>query len=549
VIRTIFNLFLGFVFILFVSCSDSKQLQEAEILLEINPSAADSILTSMPTPTSGRKRALYAILKTQADYKRRLTIASDSLITIATDYYGSSIRGSKNRKYHSALAWYSLGCVYSELNDNLAAIEAFLKAKDLFPDTLVRYYALTEQNLGNHYLNRMMLEPAKQQLESCKINAERLQDTIMHNYVFLRIGLSALYSSDFVYADSIFSEIVNNPSFSYAHKTAAMLQMAKIYLFFKKDFQKALEYVNCYIDMQNNKNKSGAGYNIKAEIFYEMQKYDSAFYYYTESMEHSTELYTRCSTADRLTELSLLFDSNTKSIYWHKLYGELRDSINTVERAKEIEELQHYHREAMTQEHFAHKQRLMIVLTLFSIFVISLILFLIYSFYKNREKKRIMEKQQELINIEEEIRKSSIKVLESKISKLSVNDPNARKTLLNLYASRLTMCNNIFNRSDEFRLLSSVKFNLKELNKDEKKVLFERLKNSYLESISDFLKEVPDVKENEILTILLKYQDLSIEQISELFSITTDVVKKRLSRLSQRTPADFLNIYTTRLSD
>jgi DNA-directed RNA polymerase specialized sigma24 family protein len=111
------------------------------------------------------------------------------------------------------------------------------------------------------------------------------------------------------------------------------------------------------------------------------------------------------------------------------------------------------------------------------------------------------------------------------------------------------MCNNIFNRSDEFRLLSSVKFNLKELNKDEKKVLFERLKNSYLESISDFLKEVPDVKENEILTILLKYQDLSIEQISELFSITTDAVKKRLSRLSQRTPADFLNIYTTRLSD
>ncbi|MBO7110694.1 MAG: hypothetical protein J6W18_01960, partial [Bacteroidaceae bacterium] len=109
------------------SCEHTT-LNQAERLLETDVKAADSILSSMPMPTSRRDRAWYAVLKTQADYKQYKTITSDSLILTATSYYGTH-----HKNYRSAMAWYSQGCVYYEINNDFAAVDAYLKAIDLFP--------------------------------------------------------------------------------------------------------------------------------------------------------------------------------------------------------------------------------------------------------------------------------------------------------------------------------------------------------------------------------------------------------------------------------
>lgn len=147
------------------SCSsDNRSLLEVEILLESNAEKADSILQFMNSPLSNRERAWYAVLKTQTDYQLNKPIKNDSLILTATNYYGSH-----RKSYRSAMAWYSQGCVYSKMRNDMAAIYAYLKAKDLFPDTLVRYYALTEKNLGNHYLNKKMYEQAIFEFNNCKI--------------------------------------------------------------------------------------------------------------------------------------------------------------------------------------------------------------------------------------------------------------------------------------------------------------------------------------------------------------------------------------------
>ena len=170
-----------------------SSLREAEAFLETDLKAADSILCGIP------------------QYKPLIT---DSLILTATRYYGTTIRGSRNRRYHSALAWYSQGCVYSELNNDLAAIDAYLKAQDLFPDTLVRYYALTEKSVGVLLLNRMMLDEARHQFKCCQINAQRLKDNKMQNHAIFHTGLCALYSKDFKVADSIFRVILDNSAYS-----------------------------------------------------------------------------------------------------------------------------------------------------------------------------------------------------------------------------------------------------------------------------------------------------------------------------------------------
>lgn len=519
-------------------------LRQAESLLETNPAAADSILASMPEPASNRDRAWYAVLKTQADYKQRLTITDDSLIITATDYYGTSIRGSERRRYMSAMAWYSQGCTYSELGNDYAAIDAFLKAKDLFPDTLIRYYALAEQKLGTHYLNRMMLESARQQFESCKTNAERLNDTKMANYAFFYIGLCALYNRDFATADSVFGIIQNNNDYSFSQRSVAIMELAKINLYYYDDSNEALRLINLFLvnrkDLDN-----GAGLGVKADIFYEINEFDSAFHYYNESMKYNEDLYSRCMNADKLSELSYLIGNSDESIYWHKLYGELRDSINEIEKTREIEELKYKHNEAFIQEKLVYQHRRFIIIGVFVLLIIAELFFLIFSIFKNREKKKIVEKQQYLLQLEEKIRKSSIQVLHTRVGELSTSDKEVRTSLLELYHNRLNNCRNRFSKTDAYQKIVLFKLNAAsvKMSKIDKEYLFDQLQLSYVESITDIVYEIPDIKEKEILTIILRHLDLSINQISDLFSITPIAVKQRISRLSKRAPSDFLSLF------
>ena len=159
--------------VFFTSCRDAtyRELARIEQIMETDPAKADSLLSVIPEPAKARQRALYAILKTQLDYKNYRPVSDLDLIIDATDYYGI-----RKKDYHAAMAWYSLGCAYSDSNNDMAAIDAYLKAKDLFPDTLIRYYALTEQNLGKHYLNRLMLPEATEQYRLCLANATSHSD-------------------------------------------------------------------------------------------------------------------------------------------------------------------------------------------------------------------------------------------------------------------------------------------------------------------------------------------------------------------------------------
>jgi tetratricopeptide (TPR) repeat protein len=519
-----------------------SSLREAEAFLETDLKAADSILCGIPDLRSRRDRALYAVLKTQADYKQYKPLITDSLILTATRYYGTTIRGSRNRRYHSALAWYSQGCVYSELNNDLAAIDAYLKAQDLFPDTLVRYYALTEKSVGVLLLNRMMLDEARHQFKCCQINAQRLKDNKMQNHAIFHTGLCALYSKDFKVADSIFRVILDNSAYSRNQRSISAMQLAKINLYYHNNNIEALRLINRYLEMTKERDY-GPGLSVKADVFYKINQFDSALYYYSESLTNCDDIYSKCSDADHLSELSAIKGNTDNAIHYHKLYAELRDSINQIERAREIEELKFRHNEELTQETIAHKHRRFTIISISALLSLALLLFLAYTLYKSREKKRIMERQLELQQEGEAIRKSTIELLESKIKDYSTQDPEARAVLLKSYSNRLQMCTNAFRSTPEYKMLSSYRLSVKELNRNDRDELFNQIKRSYLESITDIRIEIPDIGEKDILTVILRNQGLSIEQISALFSITTDSVKKRLYRLSQRASSDFLNIY------
>ena len=185
------------------SCGGRGSLRHVESLVETDPKAADSILASMSEPISRSERAWYAVLKSLVDYRNEKTFKSDSLIRTATEYYGSQRKG-----YRAAVAWYSQGCVYIRLKKDLGAIHAFLKAKDLFPDTLVQYYALTEYELGNRYANMKMYSLAMEPLMCSRINADRLQDTATSYWANVNLFTCAFMLGQKHLSDSIFNTIM-----------------------------------------------------------------------------------------------------------------------------------------------------------------------------------------------------------------------------------------------------------------------------------------------------------------------------------------------------
>ena len=98
---------LTILFLVLASCRDAtyRELTRIEQLMETSPAQADTLLCSIPEPQSPSRKAWYAVLKTQTDYKLYQPITSDSLILTATDYFGTPYRSvSRLRRYRAAMA-------------------------------------------------------------------------------------------------------------------------------------------------------------------------------------------------------------------------------------------------------------------------------------------------------------------------------------------------------------------------------------------------------------------------------------------------------------
>lgn len=311
------------------SCSGHRaSLREAEALLETNPKAADSILASIPAPHSRQDRAWYTVLKTQADYKQYKALTTDSLILSATNFYGTH-----RKNYRAAMAWYSQGCVYNELHDDASAIESFLKAQDLFPDTLIRYYALTQQKIGDILLKRDMLKKASDMFKRSKAISELLNDSILIIYSDFKQSLFYLYDSDYEAASVLFQELIESPYLSSYNRLKMYHGMSQIATFYEKDYNKSNLWTDYCI---SSKSHHSIGYNQRGINYMYLNKTDSAIICFKESMSSQRDIYTDYSNYSSLAECYLRLNEPDSALHYFSLCDMAVDSIATLLNHEEI---------------------------------------------------------------------------------------------------------------------------------------------------------------------------------------------------------------------
>ena len=399
--------------------SDEKAVRaalvRAEALMESDPHAARALLDSIAYPhplpkgkaypqplpkgngvASGGNQspllkegtgeaAYYAWLRTQIDYKCDVPLTSDSLARIATDYYGTPRRPD----YHAAMAWYTLGCVYKEIDDDINGTDAFLKAKSLFPDTLIRYYALAEQNLGIHYLNRHMTREAAHEFQSSKQNLIRLGDSTTVAFLDLSLARCCLYREDYASAKEWLERVLRNPHASQYVFTVAHFEMAKVETYFTHDYAKALGYIDYDIRHTTNKKELAGTYSLKATTLQKQGSLDSAWHYYHRSLECQSRITTFAYVYRQMAILAPQLGKADSIAYYVRGYHTYIDSLYIISNQQAIRQVMNDHRVEMEQQRLEENHRRILYIVV--VFVLVTLLFLLFT--ENRHKKRLFALQ------------------------------------------------------------------------------------------------------------------------------------------------------------
>lgn len=498
--------------LLFTSCTGSgADLSHAETLLETNPAAADSILTNMPMPTRHRDRAWYAVLKTQADYKQYKPITSDSLILTATSYYGTH-----RKNYRSAMAWYSQGCVYLEMNNSVAATESYLKAIDLFPDTLIRYYLLTEKCLAKCYLDKYMYDESLSLYYCCRNNAIRNSDSTLLSYVDYQIALIKMFKQQFQGLDTAFFRLYHDKNLSDFYRGDCLLELAKFHIWHTCQFDSALFYLDKYRDYVK-KPLQGIYYNLAGNVYSRMDNIEEAYSCYLSSTEKISDIYTLTDSYKNLSLICLTYGNSKEAFEYGKLYAQGLDSIRILNNANDVAIIRiayNADKELLKRKEYRKRAAIMCIA------VLLIILLLLYGLYFNHLNS---------------IKRRYIRFCDNVWT--TINTPikeNSSESDLLFYGKTKYL------NSPSHHILFDNKRDSLILNKDAKAAILHDLNIAFSDLIVRIINRDSSINNRDIQVCLLCYLGVDNRSICDIMNITGDNYRKIKSRMKDKLADSYL---------
>jgi len=513
-----------------------RQLESLEAQLDTAPDVVRLALDSIPFASLGDEaRALYAILRTQADYKCYVPLTTDTLIRYATDYY------KRNRKsYRAAMAWYSLGCVYTELKHDAAAVDAYLQAQSLFPDTTVRYHRLCYQNLGRHYLKKKMTDDALVAFQAY----HNVTEGSAHLYADIGLAQTYIHKKQPEQAREILEELLQHrDEMDTLSIETILFDLGKIEYEFYKDYDKADAYFDQLIALCDT-NEVDAAHWFKGNIAESRGCYDIAKRYYKKAMQGYDEVYLQYNCVRNLLYLTLDSTAQPELYGYIKRFEQTSDSINRIERRTEIDEIHTAHQMELQQRELAqrHQRFIFIGVCLLATIFIGVLLF------ERRRKLHYLRLQKELQRNQARIYK-----MYQSIEEKRDNGSLARDQILALYRDNLSKSVALFKKERwATRLQQLSELRSKEIPSftvNEREQLVEVLERCFVNVITNLrdeaVKQKSRLKAEDIHLCLLLSLGYSIGVIRECLAVSSDdVVRKRRVRLGDKLLEDILQLFS-----
>jgi len=527
------------------SCRDAgvrDALVRAEALMETDPHAARALLdsiayphplpkgkgarsTGLPSFRRGKgEAALYALLRTQADYKCRVRLTSDSLPLIATNYYGT-----RRKTQRAALAQYYLGCAYSDMGRDLDAIDALLRATTLFPDTINKYYAYCQRDLGKMSLQHERDQEALEAFRHYRFSDICRTDSVNVGWADWYMGKACLYLEQSEQAEEYFLRVIANPYLSKELHANARFQLAKLNAYLKENYAKAGEYINSYIAEYKQKENTGAAYHIKADILLHQNKLDSAFYYNKMVLVYKQDVRTYCETYKSLTELSLTLNQTDSTDVYFQQYMAFADSVSQIRRDKEISDIENNHVVELHDRELA-VQRSRFYWTWGILFVFLLFIASIIILFNDRRRKTEKLKYEEALNAIKQ-RYIAQSVLTSKSGSLPASPPIAvQKERMAIYQKRYESSEwkRYFNKHQS-EIRSGLFMPAAEATQFE-----QYLSDLFVDMLLDMFRDNEGLTDQEAQLCAMTLLGFKANQIAYVCRISADAVYMRRSRLKKR---------------
>ena len=395
----ILYILIAFTALLNIQCSGNgkektplPELVHAESVMFEYPDSALHILKSMPMPSARwdkENHALWCLLTTQAMYKQMMKISSDSLVSIAYEYYKPS--DNTLRKAMSALY---MGGVNYNLGNIEESVRFYLEAKTEMENTNdYKLGYLVMSGLGRIYLYRNLIEYAFEACQSAynysvKDSNLRYQMVSLQYLARCYCLLNNLDKAEQVYEQSaeLALKLKNDNFYAVVQQELALVYIAQ------KRFYESLEVVQTL-------QPSSQTYLLRGQIYLCLSKSDSALYYLKKSLR-TDNVYTKRSVYKTLYQLSCDSELN---IYMKEFCDSLlfyTDSVMSLDKGKEIiaYKEKYDHQKLITEQQRlklekADTQRMLFIITICLIVVIAVVTY----FYQKRlvRKETTIRKQSE----------------------------------------------------------------------------------------------------------------------------------------------------------
>ena len=324
------NLYVFFLFFItgLMSCSHHSGLYEhAEKIMSQHP---DSVLTLLSTiqdvnDLSEKDRAMYYLLLTEAQNKTYVKPTSDSLITIAVEFFDKTEDWGRKAK-----AWYYRGRINQDLGDALHAQDDYI--------LIGRIYS----SIGMLYTYQNVYEKALPYQRKALDRFALMQDSVGISYVLRDIGrtFTALEKKDSAIAYYEQALLVC----SSRNKPLVYGELASLYID-KGEYLKSYKYIQKVLSSPSKKVLLDPTYLTLGKLFHKTNQIDSA-YFYLRLCTNSPIIKTRAGAFYYLAQLELE-KKHWKNYAINQIqYEELRDSINLIKQTESIrkmESLYDYH--------------------------------------------------------------------------------------------------------------------------------------------------------------------------------------------------------------
>lgn len=550
--------------ILIVSChEDSDNLNstfsQIEKCMDTYPDSALNLLRAIPHPENltGKAQADYALLMTQAMDKNYIKFNSDSLITVALNYYTVDQREpamyAKVQFYH--------GRVMLELDRQEDALKSFLFAKRFY-DSIKEYkmLALISEEIG--IINR------KQKAYDYALSNFR-ESLIIHNHLKDSIGIVGasqniarvyLFKNEWDSCFFYFNQALDIAKQKVYISESSILQELGVLYRQKGDLVKSESYFLLSLKRETNEDLLYLGYLSLGYLYLQMCDWDKAREFLVKST-YCPKLETQKNAYNCLYWLEKDQGRFKNAIE----YVEKVDSINTVIKEQNsqafILDLQKkYENEKLQRENLQMRIKYSNIIGAGALVILFVSSFMYYYYLKNkRNKKKFAEIEWQIRSNEDEIAKYRQELTEIEgtqktkdqtleLNRNKIGELNGKIMLLSMQTKTLTeqLNNNsgveikIGTASEQyvssFRLFLSMKDGAlkRKLSKEDREKLFRLFDLLYMNYVSRLQELDVSLTKHDLELCCFLRLGLSNEELGRIFHTSPDSVTKAKGRLKGR---------------